>query len=394
MKNLMLNNLKLKKLLLQLNKNLDLSKVYNKSCKFFSVNSDSKLSHLPEYSPIKINTTPTPGSLVVLNTNKISTKDTTHVLGNISKSKQNDPFEYINLIFGKHDDYEIMNRLGSGKYSQVYDGINIVNDKSVVIKVIKPVKYKKIRREATILNLLKGHENIVSLLDIIVDSSSRTPSLVFERINHVDFRVLYPKLSVNEIKFYIKSVLKGLAYAHSKGIMHRDIKPHNIIMDPNKKIIKIIDWGLAEIYSPNSDYSVRVASRYFKGPELLVDNEKYDFSLDIWSLGCVFAGLIFKKEPFFFGNDNFDQLIKIVKVMGSSDLFSYIKKYGLKLNEQYEGIIEEYEKKSFTKFITPENERYCSHDAIDLLGKMLVIDHANRITALEAMKHPYFKDVN
>lgn len=258
-----------------------------------------------------------------------------------SKIHKVDPFENINIHYGKHDDYEILKRLGTGKYSQVYEGINIVADRNVVIKVIKPVKYKKIRREATILNILKGHENIVALLDVIVDVASRTPSLVFERINHVDFRILFPKLSVGEIKYYMYAILKGLAYAHSKGIMHRDIKPHNIIIDPHNKQLKIIDWGLAEIYSPNTDYSVRVASRFFKGPELLLDFTKYDYSLDLWSLGCLFAGLIFKKEPFFNGNDNFDQLIKIVKVTGSYDLFDYIKKYDLKLNPQYNGLIDE-----------------------------------------------------
>lgn len=62
------------------------------------------------------------------------------------------------------------------------------------------------------------------------------------------------------------------------------------------------------------EYNVRVASRYFKGPELLVDLQDYDYGLDMWSLGCMFAGMIFKKEPFFHGRDNYDQLEKIAKV--------------------------------------------------------------------------------
>jgi casein kinase II subunit alpha len=276
-----------------------------------------------------------------LNNNNLGNNNSSNILPNFPiKNTKSDPFENVNIHYGKHDDYEVLNRLGSGKYSQVYDGINIVTDKNVVIKVIKPVKYKKIRREVTILNILKGHENIVTLNDVIVDSSSRTPSLVYERINHVDFRILFPKLSVSEIKFYMYGILKGLAFAHSKGIMHRDIKPHNIIIDPHNKLVKIIDWGLAEIYQPNTDYSVRVASRYFKAPELLVDYAFYDYSLDIWSLGCLFAGLIVNKEPFFHGNDNFDQLIKVVKIMGSSDLTNYLKKYDLKLNDQYNGLVE------------------------------------------------------
>jgi casein kinase II subunit alpha len=63
------------------------------------------------------------------------------------------------------------------------------------------------------------------------------------------------------------------------------------------------------------EYNVRVASRYFKGPELLVDFQEYDYALDMWSLGCMFAGMIFRKEPFFHGHDNYDQLVKIAKVI-------------------------------------------------------------------------------
>lgn len=81
-------------------------------------------------------------------------------------------------------------------------------------------------------------------------------------------------------------------YCHSKGIMHRDVKPQNIIVNPTKKILKLIDWGLAEFYHMGQDYNVRVASRYFKGPELLVDYNYYDYSLDIWSTGAMFASMV------------------------------------------------------------------------------------------------------
>ena len=84
--------------------------------------------------------------------------------------------------------------------------------------------------------------------------------------------------------------------------MHRDIKPHNIVIDPNEGTLRLIDWGLAEFYHPQKAYNVRVATRYFKSPELLVDYKYYDYSLDLWSFGCLLAGLIFKKEPFFLGN--------------------------------------------------------------------------------------------
>ena len=82
-------------------------------------------------------------------------------------------------------------------------------------------------------------------------------------------------------------VLKALDYCHSMGIMHRDVKPHNIMIDHEKRQLRLIDWGLAEFYHAGREYNVRVASRYFKGPELLLDHQEYDYSLDMWSLGCI-----------------------------------------------------------------------------------------------------------
>ncbi len=82
-----------------------------------------------------------------------------------------------------------------------------------------------------------------------------------------------------------------------------------------------------------------MASRYFKGPELLVDLQTYDYSLDIWSLGCMFAGMIFKREPFFQGSDNYDQLVKIAKVLGTEELYAYLDKYRLTLDSHYEDLL-------------------------------------------------------
>ena len=132
------------------------------------------------------------------------------------------------------------------------------------------------------------------------------------------------------------------------------------MIDHAKRQLRLIDWGLAEFYHPGKEYNVRVASRYFKGPELLVDLQDYDYSLDIWSLGCMFAGMIFRKEPFFYGHDNYDQLVKIARVLGTEELDAYISKYGIELDPHLDALIGRHSRKPWTKFIHGENEHLVS----------------------------------
>ncbi|KAJ7196723.1 hypothetical protein O6H91_Y506900 [Diphasiastrum complanatum] len=172
--------------------------------------------------------------------------------------------------------------------------------------------------------------------------------------------------------------------------MHRDVKPHNVMIDHEKRKLRLIDWGLAEFYHPGKEYNVRVASRYFKGPELLVDLQDYDYSLDMWSLGCMFAGMIFRKEPFFYGHDNHDQLVKIAKVLGTDELNAYLNKYRLELDPHLETLVGRHSRKPWSKFINADNQHLVVPEAVDFLDKLLRYDHQDRLTASEAMAHPYF----
>merc|ERR1712054_556370 len=108
------------------------------------------------------------------------------------------------------------------------------------------------------------------------------------------------------------------------------------------------------------------------GPELLVDLQLYDYSLDIWSLGCMLAGMLFRKEPFFHGHDNFDQLVKIARVLGTDDLFAYVEKYNMHLDPHYDDILGRHVRKPWTKFITPDTAHLCHEDALSFLDGLLV----------------------
>ena len=139
--------------------------------------------------------------------------------------------------------------------------------------------------------------------------------------------------------------------------------------------LRLIDWGLAEFYHQGTEYNVRVASRYFKGPELLVDYQEYDYSLDMWSLGAMFASMIFRKEPFFHGQSNSDQLVKIAKVLGTDELFEYLDKYDIELDAQYDDILGRFPKKPWQSFVNADNQRFVTPEAIDFLDKLLRYDH-------------------
>ena len=220
--------------------------------------------------------------------------------------KEYSDVESYQVSFGPPDDYEFTRKLGRGRYSEVFRGVDLLRNEDVVVKIIKPVKKVKVRREIKILETLKGGPFIIDLKNAVADPSTKGPSLVFEYAENTDFRHLYPDLYLEDIQTYILQILIGLDYAHSKGIMHRDIKQGNVLINNNLKQIRIADWGLADFYIPGKKYNCRVASRFFKGPELLLEMHYYDYQLDIWSTGCMLAGMIFQREPFFRGTDNYD----------------------------------------------------------------------------------------
>ncbi|KAE8704865.1 Casein kinase II subunit alpha-1 [Hibiscus syriacus] len=297
---------------------------------------------------------------------------------NVIRPKDYWDYETLTVQWGEQDDYEVVRKVGRGKYSEVFEGVHCTDNEKCIIKILKPVKKKKIKREIKILQNLCGGPNIVKLLDIVRDPQSKTPSLIFEYVNNTDFKVLYPTLTDYDMRYYIYELLKA-------SIMHRDVKPHNVMIDHEQRKLRLIDWGLAEFYHPGKEYNVRVASRYFKGPELLVDLQDYDYSLDLWSLGCMFAGMVFRKEPFFYGHDNYDQLVKIAKVLGTDGLNAYLNKYRIELDLHLAALVGRHSRKPWTKFINAENQHLALPEAIDFVDKLLRYDHQERPTAKEAM---------
>ena len=187
-------------------------------------------------------------------------------------------------------------------------------------------------------------------------------------------------------------ILKCLEYAHSKNIIHRDIKSTNICINQETKELNIFDWGLSEFYIHDYKYTLTIGSRYYKAPELLMEYRKYDFGIDMWSVGCLFGAILFQIDYLFKGESNQDQLVQIAKQFGYEEIEKFLGKYQgdcfvpSKLKNKMKG----YTKKNWDEFINDNNKYLINSDSLDLLNKLLEIDHQKRITAHEALNHRYF----
>jgi len=305
-------------------------------------------------------------------------------------------YDQLVLEYGSVDNYWVTRKLGRGKYSEVFEGVNCANDEQCVVKVLKPIKKRKIKKEVKVLMNLTGAPGIVRLLDLVRSRKAKIPCMVFEFINATSWKSFIPTITDEDLRLYMYQVFKTLDFAHSVGIMHRDIKPDNIMIDHQTKTVKIIDWGLAEFYLPGTEYNVSVATRPFKGPELLVGYRLYDYSLDIWMVGCVMGAILFNKDPYlFYGSSNQDQLVKIVKVLGTDGLDKYLDKYDIELDPAFDDLIAEKEPAmDWSEMVEDKTAHLAHEDALDLIGRLLRYDHATRLTCQEAMDHEYFADVD
>ncbi|KAF8173582.1 kinase-like domain-containing protein [Mycena galopus ATCC 62051] len=326
-------------------------------------------------------------------------------------------YEYnkFRIEWSAPDRYEIVRRLGGGKYSE---GVDTVNSERCVMKVLKPVAGHKIKREIKVLRNLAGAPNCIALLDVVRDPSRLYHSLITEYVDNTEWGQLYNRLTDADIKHYMFQLLTALDFVHSHGIIHRDVKPANVMIDHARRELRLIDWGLAEFYHPGVEYHVRVGSRQYKPPELLVGYKRYDYSLDLWSTGCVFAAMvrvlsylpklppprpspfdtltlllqIFRKQHFFRGADNEDQLLKIMRVLGTERFDAYLKAYDIPYETDVEDLLG-YPPRPWTRFITADTAHLATPDALALVDRLLRFDPRERYTAAEAMACPYFGTV-
>jgi casein kinase II subunit alpha len=170
------------------------------------------------------------------------------------------------------------------------------------------------------------------------------------------------------------------------------------MIDHSIKKLRIIDLGLSKFYFPE-DSNMRVGSLSYMSPELIVDYPKYDLSVDMWAFGCILAGWLFRVNIFFKPAVNEEhQILSIAKVLGSQGLVDYTNKYQLTLFTKVYDYYNSSNSPPIPKipweyFINDDNRAFATKDGLDLLSRLLVYDHTMRISAKDAMRHPYFRDV-
>ncbi|KAG8816049.1 kinase subunit of RNA polymerase II carboxy-terminal domain kinase I [Serendipita sp. 399] len=288
--------------------------------------------------------------------------------------------------------YKILNQVGEGTFGKVYKARNQTNGTHVALKRIRMEGEKDgfpvtAMREIKLLQSLK-HENVVILYEMMVSKGIQLGLvfMVFEYVHHDLVGVLqqtqFP-LQPQHLKALSHQMLHGLAYLHSKAVIHRDIKASNILINA-KGELKLADFGLARFFQKRrkADYTNRVITLWYRPPELLFGATVYGPEVDLWSAGCIFLEL-FVKKPIFQGGDEIHQLDVIFRIMGSPTPAQWPSLPNLPWYELVKPT-------TMTSIFQHTFKKWVPSGALDLAQKMLIFDPEQRITAADAVLHPYF----
>lgn len=296
--------------------------------------------------------------------------------------------QIFGTVFEITSRYTDLNPVGMGAFGLVCLAVDKLTGQNVAVKkIMKPfltsVLAKRTYRELKLLKHLR-HENLITLDDIFL---SPLEDIYFvTELQGTDLHRLWTSRPLEKqfIQYFTYQILRGLKYVHSAGVIHRDLKPLNILINENCDL-KICDFGLARVQDPQM--TGYVSTRYYRAPEIMLTWQKYDTEVDLWSVGCILAEMI-EGKPLFPGRDHVHQFSIITELLGLPP----------------PDVIETICSENTLRFVQslphrepiPFSERFanCTHvepEAIDLLLKMLIFDPKKRISAADALTHPYME---
>ncbi|KAL9088276.1 MAG: hypothetical protein Q9159_003188 [Coniocarpon cinnabarinum] len=281
--------------------------------------------------------------------------------------------------------------VGNGSFGVVFQTkLSPSGEDAAIKRVLQDKRFKN--RELQIMRIVR-HPNIVELKAFYYSNGDRKDevylNLVLEYVPETVYRAsryfnkMKTTMPILEVKLYIYQLFRSLAYIHSQGICHRDIKPQNLLLDPVSGILKLCDFGSAKIlveHEPNVSY---ICSRYYRAPELIFGATNYTTKIDVWSTGCVMAELMLG-QPLFPGESGIDQLVEIIKVLGTPT------------RDQIRTMNPNYMEHKFPQIKPhPFNKVFkrADNNAIDLISKLLEYTPTQRLSAIEAMVQPFFDEL-
>jgi len=290
------------------------------------------------------------------------------------------------------DRYQKIEKVGEGTYGVVYKAKDVNSGQIVALKKIRleaedeGVPSTAIR-EISLLKELKD-DNIVRLLDIV--HADQKLYLVFEFLD-VDLKRYIETgnqnrtpISLQIVKKFTYQLNAGLLYCHSHRILHRDLKPQNLLIDKRDNL-KLADFGLARAFGiPMRTYTHEVVTLWYRAPEVLLGSRHYSTAIDMWSVGCIFAEMAMQGAPLFPGDSEIDQIFKIFRILGTPNEEVWPSVSSL---PDYKPTFPQWSRQDVARFVSTLDEV-----AIDMLKRTLTYDSAKRISAKRALAHPYFAD--
>uniref|UniRef100_A0A1A9ZKZ6 Protein kinase domain-containing protein n=1 Tax=Glossina pallidipes TaxID=7398 RepID=A0A1A9ZKZ6_GLOPL len=290
------------------------------------------------------------------------------------------------------NDYQKIEKIGEGSYGVVYKGRNKITGQIVAMKKIRfELDVEGIPstaiREMALLKELK-HPNIVCLEDVLMEENRLY--LIFEFLSmdlkeYMDSLPSEKSMDSELIRSYLYQITSAILFCHWRRVFHRDLKPRNLLIDKNG-IIKVADFGLGRSFGiPVRIYTHEIVTLWYRAPEVLLGSPRYSCPVDIWSIGCIFAEMTTRK-PLFQGDSEIDQLFKMFRILGTPT------------EEIWPGItsLPDY-KTTFPCWSSNQLANQLenlSSAGLDLIQKMLIYDPVHRISARDALKHPFFDGID